>query len=241
VPAPPIPDDDGSASEGLVTQLAALEAGTGSGEAVLAALSEARLLVPVVAVLDDAGIDEAGLAHEKQSTMATVLVSDEQGGRALVAFTATSSMALWRSDARPVPLAAPLAARAALDEAADTLLVDVAGPVPFAIAGDELLLLAAMARHPSGVCEDPVVIESLRRHLVRMPQVRGAGLQPSDSGSSPAAVLTLSVRDDDDAWLEPLVARLAADRALAHLVPGGLRVRVGPEQPDTPNVLPITG
>lgn len=239
VPTPPIPDDDGSASETLVAQLTALTSGTGSGEAVLAALSQARLLVPVVAVLDEAAIDDTGRAHEKRSTMATVLVADERGGRALLAFSAADSMTRWRSDARPVPLAAPLAARAALDEAADTLLVDIAGPVPFGIAGQELLLLAAMARHPAGVAEDPVLIQALRGHLVGLRQITGAGLQPVDPGSSLAAILTLAVPGDGETWVESLVADLAADRVLSQLLPGGLRVRIAAELPDTPNVLPV--
>ena len=51
-----------------------------------------------------------------------------------------------------MPVAAPLAARAAVDEDADTLLVDVAGPAPFAVTGDELLLVAAVSRAPGDPC-----------------------------------------------------------------------------------------
>ena len=72
-----------------------------------------------------------------------------------------------------MPLAAPLAARAALDEGADTLLVDVAGPVPFAVAEGELLLLAAAARAPGDPSADPVVQAAARGVLEAEPGVTG--------------------------------------------------------------------
>ena len=55
--------------------------------ATLAVLQRARLLVPVVAVLGEVEHDEQGLAHDKTSDMATVLMTGRDGRSALLAFT----------------------------------------------------------------------------------------------------------------------------------------------------------
>lgn len=246
VPTPPFADDDGSVSDELSSALGRLAAGEVGGEVVLAALAAARLLVPVVAVLDEAEIGPDGLRREKQSSMATVLVESPTGGRALLAFSGTEPLNRWRADARPVPLAAPLAARAAIDEEADTLLVDVAGPAPFAVTGDELLLVAAVSRAPGEPCADPVLQAALRGRLGGEPRVRSATLLPG----SPAT-LTMGVEPEavegDQSWLAKVVEQIAADRVVSRLLPAGVRVRavlvselVDPEGPtDALRLLPV--
>lgn len=102
----------------------------------------ARLLVPVVATLGEVEYDEAGLAHDKTSDMATVLITGADGRRALLAFTGTESLTAWRPDARPVPVTLADAAKAARHDGADALLLDVAGPVMFPIEGAHLEALA---------------------------------------------------------------------------------------------------
>ena len=251
VPTPPISDDDRSASSELVAHLAGLAAGTSTGEQVLAALVGARLLVPVVAVLDEADENADGLRQEKNSSMATVMVANASGGRALLAFSSSAALVQWHPDARPVPLAAPLAARAAVDEGADTLLIDVAGPMPFALAGHELLLVGAASSHPAGAYEDPVLREALRRHMTRVKQVKGASRVPANARASTPerqgqahvatpGVLTLVVTDDDRSWLKDFASQIASDRVVLRLLPDGLRVRAvtdGVAQ-DTPSTLP---
>jgi hypothetical protein len=98
--------------------------------------------VPVVAVLGEVEHDEHGLAHDKTSDMATVLITGRDGRRALLSFTSTASLQRWNPDARPVGVSARQAARAALQDGADALLVDVAGPVLFAVEGQDLRDLA---------------------------------------------------------------------------------------------------
>jgi hypothetical protein len=98
-----------------------------------------------VAVLGEVEVDPddpAGLARDKTSDMATVLMRGPGGRTALLAFTSMSSMQAWRADARPVPVAVPDAAEAARHDGADTLLVDVAGPVRFVVQDDDLAALA---------------------------------------------------------------------------------------------------
>jgi hypothetical protein len=143
IPDPGFAGDDGSAHPDLTAALAAFASDPERHLDVFLALQDSRLLVPVVALLGEVGVDEAGLEHDKTSDMATALLTGKDGRQALLAFTSLESLAAWRGDARPVPVAAPLAARSALQEGAAALLVDVAGPTPYAVEGD---LLAGLAR-----------------------------------------------------------------------------------------------
>lgn len=108
----------------------------------LATMHVARLLVPVIALPGGVEVDAAGLAHDKSSDMAAVLLTGADGRLALLAFTGTDAMARWNPDARPVPVGARVAAQAAVQEGAAALVVDVAGPVTFVVEGEDLQGLA---------------------------------------------------------------------------------------------------
>ena len=146
IPDPGFAGDTGEADPALSDALASYAAAPGDPErhvAVFAALRSARLLVPVVAVLGEVEVDDAGLAREKASDMATVLLTGQDGRQALLAFTGLATLTAWRADARPVPVTAVDAARSALQEGAAAMVVDVAGPTSYAVEGD---LLDGLAR-----------------------------------------------------------------------------------------------
>jgi len=142
IPTSAFGDDTGEAPAALVAVLAAYAAGEADDADVLAVLGESRLLVPVVAVLGEVEVDENGLAHDKSSDMATVLVTGRDGRRALLAFTGQEALTRWRADARPVPVATQLAAASALQDGAAAIVVDIAGPVRFVVPGEDLGALA---------------------------------------------------------------------------------------------------
>ncbi len=98
--------------------------------------------MPVVALLGEVEHDEAGLAHDKSSDMATVLLTGADGRRALLAFTGADAMRVWDPEARPVPVPTPLAAATVVQEGADALLVDVGSDHALTVAGDDLRRLA---------------------------------------------------------------------------------------------------
>ena len=100
--------------------------------------SRRRLLVPVVAILGEVEHDEQGLAHDKTSDMAAVLMTGRDGRKALLAFTGTAALQAWDPSARPVPVTAQHAAQSALQDQASALLIDVAGPVMFVVEGADL-------------------------------------------------------------------------------------------------------
>lgn len=131
--------DDGSAAPEVVAALSAYSSGTGGPADVIAALSAGRLLMPVVAVLDEAAED----GSEKASHMATVLTTGRDGRRGQLAFTSIEAMRAWNESARPVPVPTRRAAESALADGADALVIDIAGPVTFSVDAAELRALAA--------------------------------------------------------------------------------------------------
>ncbi|WP_028645330.1 SseB family protein [Nocardioides sp. URHA0020] len=142
IPDPGFAGDDGSAAPELAAALAAWQSDPTAYVEALAALQRSRLLVPVVAVLGEVEHDAAGLAREKDSDMAAVLVRGADGRLALLAFTAAAHLAGWDPQARPVPVMARVAARSALQDGAAALVVDLAGPVRFVVEGEDLRGLA---------------------------------------------------------------------------------------------------
>ena len=142
IPDPGFAGDDGAAPAALTAALAGWAAGRTPYAEALAALAQARLLVPVVAVLGEVEYDDAGLAHDKTSDMATVLLRGADGRLALLAFSGTAALGAWNPEGRPVPVATTLAARSAVQDGAEALVVDVAGPVRFVVEGEDLERLA---------------------------------------------------------------------------------------------------
>jgi hypothetical protein len=134
---PSFAGDDGSADPSLLAAL-----GSGDHGRVLAALTRARLLVPVVALLGEISY-AGGLAADKSSDMAVVLLTGQDGRRALLAFSSVDSLQAWQADARPMPATAVLAATAAVQEGADAIVIDVAGPRSAVIESDDVRRLAA--------------------------------------------------------------------------------------------------
>ena len=143
IPDPGFADDSGAGDPRVSRVLADHLAGTATSGAVLSVLQDARLLVPVVAVLGEVEVDEHGLAHDKSSDMAAVLVRAADGSTGLLAFTSTETMARWDPEARPVPVTAGTAATAAVQDGAEALLVDLAGPATYVVDGEDLTRLAA--------------------------------------------------------------------------------------------------
>ncbi|WP_307816576.1 SseB family protein [Nocardioides limicola] len=142
IPSSEFAGDSGTVDPEVAAALATYAADRARRGEVLQALAGSRLLVPVVAVLGEVEYDERGLAHDKSSDMAAVLLKGRDGRLALLAFTGTESMVAWNADARPVPVTAQVAAASAIQDGAAALLVDVAGPVTVVVEGEDLEGLA---------------------------------------------------------------------------------------------------
>lgn len=124
---PAFPDDDGAVD-------AALAAAFGDDVQVLSVLGGVRVFVPIVALLGDSPAEgenpprTASAGGAPGGQMAAVLMTGADGRKALLAFSSVATMTAWNAAARPVPVWGRDAARAAIDESASALLIDVGGP-----------------------------------------------------------------------------------------------------------------
>ena len=123
----PFPGDDGSVPAELAAALRAHRAGEDADrEQLVAALAQARVLVPIMAVATEIGTTAHGLTGDNGADMAMVSITAPDGTTVLPLFTSVASLSAWRSDARPVPVVAPQAAQAAVQEGCTALLLDPA-------------------------------------------------------------------------------------------------------------------
>ncbi|MZD10628.1 SseB family protein [Streptomyces sp. SID5785] len=230
-------DDDGSADPRLAAALAAWSDDRTAHGPVLAALKEARLLVPVVAVLGEVeegeaphaggeGSRTAGLRREKTSDMAvpTLKAGDR---KALPAFTSIASLALWDPQARPVAVPLHQALQAAAHEKADTVVLDLAGPVPYELTGSALYALAE-GRTSADPLTDPAVVEAVRAAVAGVGAVRRAYLGPGQGDGTLALVLDPGV--PQDAGVHAVARRLAADETLRARLTKGLDLALLPAE-----------
>ncbi|MFF7857537.1 SseB family protein [Streptomyces sp. NPDC007904] len=224
IPDPGFRDDDGSADPRLSAALAAWAEDHAAVGPVLEALKGARLLVPVVAVLGEVEEDETGLRREKTSDMAVPTL--KAGSRtALPAFTSTESLARWDPAARPVAVPLHQALRAAAHEKADTVVLDLAGPVPFELTGPALLALAE-GRTTTDPLADPSVVEAVRAVVAAEPSVVRAHLGPGQADGTLAVVLDPAAPAAEA--VRAVARRLAADETLRARLVRGLDLAVLP-------------
>ena len=205
----------------MTAALAAYAAGRGSEHAVLVALDSARLMVPVVALLaaeDAPGL--GGLRREKSSEMALPTVIGNDGRAALPAFTGAATLARWRPGARPVPVPAAQVWQSGARDAS-AVVIDIAGPVPFAVDGARLAALA-QGRPAPLPHQDPDVMALAHEALAAEPVIGGYRLQPGADGTD-LMLLLVPVPGHG-----PEEVRDAAQRAGRRLMGGaGDRVRRG--------------
>jgi SseB protein N-terminal domain len=209
--------DAGDADPAVTAALKGYAAGQVAEAAVLTALSASRLLVPVVAVLAEAG--EGG--SEKETEMALPTLIGQDGRKAVIAFTSVAAVGRWRADARPVPVPAGRLWAAVAAEQADAAVIDVAGPVPLVVEGARLAALAA-GEPPPAPERDPDVyaqVAAAAEGLTAGPG--GFTLEPG----GPGADLGITLRTAD-----PAAARAAAEAIAARLAPRfrrGIAFRLG--------------
>ncbi|MFJ2440317.1 SseB family protein [Streptomyces sp. NPDC087658] len=234
IPDPGFSDDDGTADPALTAALAAWEpdrSAPGAEGRVLAALRGARLLVPVVAVLGEVEEDPAtGLRREKTSDMAvpTLRAGDR---RALPAFTSTEALARWDPQARPVAVPLHQALRAAAHEKADTLVLDLAGPVTYPLTGAALRALAE-GRTSADPLADPAVVAAVRAAVAAEPAVVRAHLGPGSADGTLALVLDPAAAPAEAA--RRIAGALAADDVLRARLVRGLDLALLPAETAPP-------
>ena len=242
IPDPGYSDDDGSADPRLSAALAAWAEDKAALQPVLEALKGTRLLVPVVAVLrelEEGGEEghrckgagaKSGLRREKNSEMAVPTL--KAGDRAaLPAFTSTEALALWDPAARPVAVPLEQAIHAALHEKADTIVLDMSGPVPFELTGHALIALAE-GRTTTDPLADPAITDAVRDAVAAEPAVVRAYLGPGQADGILALVLDPAATPAEAA--QAVARRMAADDTLRARLVRGLDLAVLPAEATPP-------
>lgn len=135
--APAFPGDDGSIDAVLQTAIDAT-VDTDDNSQIIGALCTVRVFVPVIALLG-----EVRAEGDKDADMAAVFMTGADGRKALLAFSSVAAMQAWDPDSRPVPIFCHDAARAALDENAAALLLDLGSSHFTVVEADDLAHLAA--------------------------------------------------------------------------------------------------
>lgn len=242
---PGFADDDGTADAALLDVLAEVRAGGRDRFDAYPALAEARLLVPVVAVLGETpavapvrGATGEGVPaarpSDKDADMAVMTLVAPDGAKALPAFTSLAAMAAWDERARPVPVSTRRACEAALFEQAEALVIDVAGPASLTVAGAALRALAAgrVPVRPAADDELRAALGAAVRGVAALADlVEHAGLVEADDRpllglvarpGAAAAALAAPARQLADAVAADPVARERLDNGLqiAVLPPG---------------------
>ena len=215
---PAFPGDDGAADP----RVRALINAPSDQVALARSLRDVRLLACVVAVADRVDVSGA----DKDSHMAVVSMVAGDGRRGLLAFTGVDSLRAWDPGARPVPALGRDIARAALEEGAAAVVVDVAGPTTAVLEGSGLIALAAtldLAAVQRAIHEHVAGQETLRGWSARARDVREEGL-----GVDVLVELSVGPAPSPELQQEAVAALATAlqDASdLARLVPGGVGVR----------------
>ncbi|UFU04254.1 SseB family protein [Ruania suaedae] len=175
-PSSPYAGDDGSAPAALAAALSRPE--QERLPAVVAALAGVRVLVPVVAQVEEmAEPDEHGVAGEKSASAAMVTVAAPDGRAATPVFSSLDALHRWRSDARPIPVEGPRAALASVSDADGLVVLDPGGPVTVLLPRPAVWALARQRTWVPAI-EDPEVRAAVGRAVAAVPEVGAIRVEP---------------------------------------------------------------
>lgn len=207
-PSSPYADDDGACPPGLARALAQRGA-RDRVRAVVAALATDRVLVPVLAHLDERGRSADGVAGEKVASAATVTVRAPDGRAAVPVFSGVATAARWDPAARPVPVAGARAAASAAVDADGLVVLDPAGPTTVLLPRPAVWALA-QGREWLPSPEDPLVAREVAAALGDVAAIEEVRCEPGDRAE---LRVVLAVRPGlDRSGLDAVLA--AAGRAL---------------------------
>lgn len=167
---------------------------------LLTALSSSRLFIALVAEM--AGEPSSG---DKSSEMSVACLRATDGRLGLLGFTGLDSLAEWNPRARPVPISAPDAAEAALDENAQALILDLAGPCATTLTLPDVVALSGRDQRERAV------------HLLH--GLLGEMSDRVTFSQRPDSVLQLDV---PDSMLERVQEIVRTNSALHSFVPAGI-------------------
>jgi len=206
-------EDDGSAPAALIQAIHEFREGTAAESEVVDAFRASRLLVPLLTVLGEAGVDDHGRTIDKSQELSIVTVEGPDGRKVLPVFSSVAAMASWNSAARPVPVSGPRVAAAAAGEGTDVVVLDPMADTEFALRRPALWAIVKGEEWvPSYRSE--TVARAFAESVVTEPTVSGFHLNAGDPearlrGPELSVVLKL-IPGLDATQLEELLARLSS-------------------------------
>lgn len=218
-------DDDGSADPRLVEAVRRFRSAELGVADVVAAIREARLLVPLVAVAGDEGTGPFGQRVDKTQELSLVTVAGPDGRNVLPAFSSVQAMSVWNSFARPIPVEAPRVALAAASEEADAIILDPGSESMFGVRRTAFRALATGEDWTPCYADEEVLEAFLAaaspEHAVRTVQLAPGDPESRLSGSELLVQVGIEPGLDDDAvgaLLLRLQHRWAADELIVDRV-----------------------
>jgi len=175
-------DDDGSAPERLIEALRRFSSGELGESDVVDALRESRLLIPLVAHLGEAGVNEHGVVIDKTQELSIITVAGPDGRNVMPVFTSVAAMSHWNPKARPVPAAGTRVALAAASEQTELVVLDATSATEFVIRRPALWAIAqSQPWTPSFLDEE--VLDAFADAAANEPAIRSVALAPGDPAS----------------------------------------------------------
>ena len=205
--------------------------------AVIDVVRTSRFLIPLVADAGDVGVNALGLTVDKTQELGIVTVAGPGERTVLPVFTSVSAMALWRSDARPVPADGTRVALAAAGDGAQWVVIDPGSPTELVIRRPTVDAIAQSL--PWVPCqEDPLVIAAFERSVTEQADIRRIVLRGGDPDARGHGdelvveiVLTPQLEHEDLLLIvNGLADRWATDTVISERV-DSLRVQLIPDIP----------
>ncbi len=195
----------------LIEALTAFSRGEVAQSAVLEAIRDVRLLVPLVSHAGETGADENGKLFDKTQELSLVTVTGPDGRRVLPVFTSTAAMGRWNPKARPIPADARRVALAAVAENTPLLVLDPVSVTEFVFRRAMLQSIAEGTpwRPPT---QDPRIRAAFAAEAEQESAVVGFSLEDGDPRArlaGPEVVVVLELQAGlDQAGLAALMERL---------------------------------
>ncbi len=228
--------DDGSAPERLLEALRRFRSRAVGEVEVVDAFRESRLLIPLVARVGEAGVNERGILLEETAELSIVTVAGPDSRDAMPVFSSVEAMRRWNPAARPVPADAVRVALAAASEDTELVVLDATSETEFVIRRPALWAIAQSRTWLPSYLDQNVLeafLTSAEPEQAVLSVLLDAG-DPDARLAGPELIVQLGLvaglaRPELDALLERLRRRWSDSTLIATRV-DSLRVRVVPVQ-----------
>ena len=223
--------DDGSADPELTRRLAAYVSGEGGLALVVERLAQVRVLIPILASLDQEDFTADGLAFDKEASAGIVALESPDGRKALPVFSSVQTMRTWRPDARPSPVDCVRAALSAVAEDWALLVLDPGNDAQALIPRPAVWAIAQQKVWNPAIVDGRVqtdIADEVKNAVGRIDHVMNVDVAPGRTAEI-AVILKIDAgltRPGLDFVLEQVNAALSQSELIAQRV-DGLELRIG--------------